>query len=171
MALVVTGMTFASPALAVVTILFLMFALPASTMSLAINGSIGDALNPVTLATVMKRIGWPYLILYVFLLLVSAGSSATQLFLGTVAPVWLIVQLITFVSAYFTVIMFNMMGYVVYQYHEDLGFEDGTRVYRAGCRAERSAKRCRGERRERRRPTGGPVRDRVKCADQRRQAR
>ena len=72
----------------------------------------------------IKRIGLPYLILYVFLLLVSVGSSATQFFLEAVAPGWLIIQLITFVSAYFTVIMFNMMGYVVYQYHEDLGFED-----------------------------------------------
>ena len=124
MAAVVTGIMFVSPVLGVVTVLFLMFAMPASTMSLAINGSIGGALNPATLATVMKRIGWPYLILYVFLLLVSAGSSATQFVLGAVAPVWLVVQLLTFVSAYFTVIMFNMMGYVVYQYHEDLGFED-----------------------------------------------
>ena len=124
MVLAVTGITYISPVLAVFSILFLMFALPASTMSLAINESIGGALNPATLVTVIKRIGLPYLILYVFLLLVSVGSSATQFFLEAVAPGWLIIQLITFVSAYFTVIMFNMMGYVVYQYHEDLGFED-----------------------------------------------
>ena len=123
-ALVVTGVAFVTPALAFIAVLFLMFAMPASTMSLAINRSIGDALNPLTLATVMKRIGWPYLILYVFLLLLAARSSATQLFLAAVAPGWLLIQLTTFVSAYFTVIMFHMMGYVVYQYHEELGFED-----------------------------------------------
>lgn len=124
MALGVFGVAQLSTPLAFAAILFMMFAMPASTMSMAINGTIWEALNPLMLGGIIKRIGLPYLILYVFLLLVSAGSSAAQLLLEAVLPGWLLIMMITFVSAYFTVTMFNMMGYVVYQYHEALGFDD-----------------------------------------------
>jgi flagellar biosynthesis regulator FlbT len=123
MIVVVVAASLAAPALGIATLLLMMFSMPASIMSMAINQSIGQALNPMALGGIIRRIGWPYLILYLFLLLLSGGSALAQDMLVAVLPLWLLIVLGTFVSSYFTVIMFNMMGYVVYQYHEVLGLE------------------------------------------------
>ena len=128
MVVLVAGAGAIAAPLGIAALLFMLFTMPASIMSMAINRSIGKALNPVMLGAIIRRIGWPYLILYVFLLLLSGGSTAAQELLAAVLPRWLLMMLTTFVSGYFTVIMFNMMGYVVYQYHEPLGF-DGVRDF------------------------------------------
>ncbi len=124
MIVVVAAAAHAAPALGLATLLLMMFSIPASTMSMAINQSIFQALNPIALGGIIRRIGWPYLILYLFLLLLSGGSALAKEMLVAVLPLSLLIVLGTFVSSYFTVIMFNMMGYVVYQYHEALGLEE-----------------------------------------------
>jgi len=113
-----------SPVAGIAALLFMLFSLPASVMSMALLGSILEALNPVALARVIARIGWPYLILYVFLLLLSGGSEVAAELLEPILPDWLLVITGVFITGYFTVIMFHMMGYVVYQYHEPLGYEN-----------------------------------------------
>ncbi|RKZ37764.1 MAG: hypothetical protein DRQ37_01120 [Gammaproteobacteria bacterium] len=123
MALMVVAAALVHQALAFAVFLGLLFSVPASVMSLAINGSFPEAVNPAALAQIIGRIGMPYGILYIFLLLLSGGEAAVLQVLEPVLPIWLFFMLGNFISCYFTVIMFNMMGYVVYQYHEELGFE------------------------------------------------
>lgn len=111
-----------SPLAGIAVLLFMLFSMPASVMSMALLGSIVEALNPAALARIIGRIGWPYLILYVFLLLLSGGSKVAAGLLEPVLPDWLLMITGVFITGYFTVIMFHMMGYVVYQYHEPLGY-------------------------------------------------
>ena len=123
MALMVAAAALVHEAFAIIVFLGLLFSVPASVMSLAINGSLPEAVNPAALAQIIGRIGMPYGILYMFLLLLSGGETAVLKVLEPVLPIWLYLMLGNFISCYFTVIMFNMMGYAVYQYHEELGFE------------------------------------------------
>lgn len=126
-------------------------AMPASIMVVAIEDSVGSALNPGKLAHVMFSIGWPYLVLCFFLMMLSSGQGVLSQWLleqgfssmqalaqagedadpeeirAAVASFqarlkW-VMLLLNIVAMYFTLIMFNMMGYVLYQFHDALGLD------------------------------------------------
>lgn len=120
----------------ILTYAAVIFAIPASVMSLAMTGSLLFAMNPVNLVRLIAVIGWPYCLLYAFLLLLSsAGSGVATGLLMPVLPFPALLVLSTFISAYFIVIMFHMMGYAIYQYHEDLGLE-GVKEYQEAPKAK-----------------------------------
>lgn len=95
--------------------------LPAAVMTLAIEESFLSAINPLVLLQVAGRIGPPYLLLW-FMLTLLLGGGWTVAALLPPLPNWLELFASNFFSIYFFVAMFHMMGYVVYQYHEQLGF-------------------------------------------------
>lgn len=119
----------------ILTYAAVIFAIPASVMSLAMTGSLLFAMNPVNLVRLIAVIGWPYCLLYVFLLLLSSGSGVVTGLLMPVLPFPALLVLSTFISAYFIFIMFHMMGYAIYQYHEDLGLE-GVKEYQEAPKAK-----------------------------------
>ena len=88
-----------------------------------ITGSLRAAINPLTLLSTMRAIGLPYLSLCAFLFMLSASQGAVQHFLVPRLPEWLGLPVLNFVAMYFSLIMFNMMGYAVYQHHHELGVE------------------------------------------------
>jgi tetratricopeptide (TPR) repeat protein len=96
-------------------------ALPAMVMTLAITRSFWAALNPFAVIRMISAVGFPYLGLLAFLFLLSASQGVLQTFLLPRIPPWLLYPVSAFVAMYFTLIMFNMMGYVIYQYHHLLG--------------------------------------------------
>jgi tetratricopeptide (TPR) repeat protein len=99
-----------------------LFALPASTMVLAMEHRFFSAFNPILVGSVIQRIGLPYFILVLLLYFLSlASESLLGMLSGVISPSAMI-ALFFFATMYFTLIMFNMMGYVLYQYHEQLGF-------------------------------------------------
>ncbi len=100
---------------------FTMLALPASVMILALTRSFRAAVNPFALVGMMRAIGLPYLGLCAFLMLLSASQEILAVSVQPLLPPWLLLPAFNFVAMYFTLIMFNMMGYVVYQYHHLLG--------------------------------------------------
>ncbi|MGR8934548.1 MAG: tetratricopeptide repeat protein [Gammaproteobacteria bacterium] len=122
-ALVFAARFFGIPGLIVAGIFFLL-GIPASTMLLAINGSILDAVNPVAILRTMTTIGWPYFVLYVFLLLMLGGHGMLQNFAAELISPFLLLPVSLFLQSYFSVAMYAMMGYVIYQYHEELGFNE-----------------------------------------------
>lgn len=100
----------------------LAFATPAAIMVLAMEDKLFSALNPATVGSVILRIGTPYIILFIlFYLLQIARDTMIVLLAGKVDPS-LGATIFVFVSMYFYLIMFNMMGYLLYQHHEELGF-------------------------------------------------
>ncbi len=122
MGLATIGLGFLGQFAFVAGVLFLLFTLPASVMALAVSHSAFKAMNPATLVGIIRAIGWPYAILYVFLLLLSGGSDVATQLVAPLLPVWLLIVIGVFISGYFTTVMFHMMGYAVYQYHEPLGY-------------------------------------------------
>jgi hypothetical protein len=100
--------------------LFILMCLPASTMVMAVEQSFRQAINPVVLVNVIRAIGGPYFLLYVFLILLSACQGVISAIINSFDS-FLLTPVENFVGLYFTLIMYNMMGYVIFQYHEALG--------------------------------------------------
>jgi len=115
------------------------FVLPASVIVLAMSGDIGDACNPLELLRVIQVIGWPYLGLYGLLFLLDMSRSFALMNAGQV-PAWLMLPALNFVAMYFTLTMFAMLGYVMYQYHEGLGNEVDVPFSESGASASRVAR-------------------------------
>ncbi|MBM3114822.1 tetratricopeptide repeat protein [Jeongeupia naejangsanensis] len=102
--------------------LVLMLVWPASIMQLALSDSLIESVSPNLLWSLIRDIGLPYLGLWACLSMLGIGISAAIHYL----PVWfdngLLVALgIGFVYMYFTLVMYRLMGYVLYQYHDAIG--------------------------------------------------
>lgn len=104
-----------------IVLVFCTLALPASVMNLSITQSFWSGLNPLAAISMMRIVGLPYLGLCAFLFLLSASQGVLQSGLLPSMPEWLMLPAFNFVAMYFTLIMFNMMGYVIYQNHHLLG--------------------------------------------------
>jgi len=96
--------------------------LPASIMILAVNDSFFRAINPIILFDTVQRIGGPYFIMYFFLMLLINSLMYVTIWMVDFLPSVIYQPLWFFVGMYFMLIMFNMMGYVLYQYHEELDY-------------------------------------------------
>lgn len=110
--------------LVLLTAAFLVLALPASVILLAMERSITAAINPLKLAALMSRIGWPYFVMYAYLILLSLASGVVQDFtLRHFDP--LISQPVAgFLNSAFMLIVFHMLGYLIYQYRQELGYDE-----------------------------------------------
>lgn len=105
-----------------ITEFVLAFATPAAIMILAMEDKLLSALNPAVVGSVILRIGAPYIILFaLFYLLQIARDTMIGLLAGVMDP-FLGATVVVFISMYFYLIMFNMMGYLLYQHHEELGY-------------------------------------------------
>lgn len=100
----------------------LVFATPAAIMVLAMEDKLLSALNPSIVYSVITRIGTPYFLLFVlFYVLRMARGTTFELVAGFINPsLWVAIYVL--ISMYFYLIAFNMMGYLLYQRHEELGF-------------------------------------------------
>src|SRR5690606_17171306 len=71
--LAVYGAYTLNSSLGFVVSLFVTFAMPASIMLLAVDKSVRRALNPLAQISLMLAVGWPYLLLWLCIQIVSAG--------------------------------------------------------------------------------------------------
>lgn len=102
--------------------------LPASIMLLAIHGTLSLALEPFGVVLLAWRMGWSYLGLVVLLIATAQGPQqamhllppATLRHLAEHSP-HLLVALLVDSTAYFNMVMGAMMGYLLFQYQDDLG--------------------------------------------------
>lgn len=124
--------------LAVVVLFLFAMALPANTMLLAISNDLGESISPPRLWAVMHGIGLPYLGLCACLLLLSSSSGALLALLMPIIPKALLGLVGGFVGAYFTIVMFRLMGYALYQYHEVLGLSVDVDFDRQGAASGQS---------------------------------
>lgn len=97
--------------------------IPASIMVLALDERLGPALNPVRLMATIAGIGLPYFALCAFLFLLLESSQFLSDALDYVLPEWASEIVADMISMYFTVSMYYLMGYAIYQNHEALGVD------------------------------------------------
>jgi len=114
--------------LGAVAIIGLSALLPASIMLLAIYRSLRAAIDPIQVIALAARTGWSYLGLVLLLIVTAQGPqqalgllpAATLKSLARNNPD-LLLALLVVSTAYFNMVMGAMMGYLLFQHHEDLG--------------------------------------------------
>ncbi|MBS0193305.1 MAG: hypothetical protein JSR34_03600 [Proteobacteria bacterium] len=95
--------------------------LPAATMTLAMTESLGEALNPLKWMTIIAAIGWPYLAMVGVSMAILLSKGYAQGFVVHFMPLPVALLSLGIISNYATIALFHLMGYVLYQYHEQLG--------------------------------------------------
>ena len=100
--------------------------LPAIVMTLALERSVGAALNPATLFGIAFRIGWPYFAVLGLLMLLNGGAGTVMSLFGQGLPVAARAFLGAFFQNLFFFTMMNLMGYLIFQYHDRVGYRPQT---------------------------------------------
>ncbi|KIQ98373.1 DUF4013 domain-containing protein [Lysobacter sp. A03] len=110
------------PVTGLATIVLIAFLQPGCIMSLAMDGSLPHALNPATPLTLVSRIGWPYMAVFALLFVIQASMFTATVWLAEVMPPVVADLMVSAVSFWALFAAFHLMGYLVYQYHEVLGY-------------------------------------------------
>lgn len=113
---------FLGHAAGIVVLLILGFASPGAIMSLAMDENLEHALNPATWFAVLARIGWPYVVLVALYFAFFAIQNLAQALAFWVLPSFLALIVVSAIAHYVIVATFHLMGYLIYQYHSDVGY-------------------------------------------------
>ncbi len=117
------GLALLGPKLGTVLLIFLGASLPGATMTLAMEESLLSALNPAKWFEIFARIGWPYLAVVLLCLVISMSQGYGAALAARFLPLGFAVVAVALISNYGLVVMFHLMGYLIYQYHDEIGFE------------------------------------------------
>lgn len=94
---------------------------PAILINFALSGSFANAINPVAMLSLMKTIGLPYgLLLGIIMIMAGSVGVINQLLAKDMSTISLILQSV--VSNYYSIVVFHIMGYMIFQYQDRLGF-------------------------------------------------
>jgi hypothetical protein len=111
--------------------LLIAFAQPAATMALAMDESLSNALNPSTWFALIGRIGLPYGLLWLLMLVFQISAANAAGWLDAWLPGWMAMVLAQAIFLWGLFGTFHLMGYLIYQYHERLGFEPNRHTHAA----------------------------------------
>lgn len=111
--------------LGVLVMLALSLLLPGAIISLAMDGDLLLALNPATALAIMSRIGAPYFAAFGLLFVIQISAGTAGAWLSHYMPGVLATVLVTTATLWGLFATFHLMGYLVFQYHNALGFEPG----------------------------------------------
>jgi tetratricopeptide (TPR) repeat protein len=100
-----------------------MLSLPAMIIILIVSGSLLSALNPWLFAKMAWRIGWGYLLMYFFLILLAVAPSTLGYLLMGVLPEGLGTFVFAWGECYYSIVAYHLMGYVMLQYHQETGWQ------------------------------------------------
>ena len=104
-------------------LIFGMLSIPAMIILLVTTDSFFNAINPFLFVPLITRIGWGYLLMYFFLSLLLGAPIALAKFVFPLLPPILVVFIYTFAQNYYTLVSYHLMGYVILQYHEKIGYQ------------------------------------------------
>ncbi len=123
--------------------LFFSLMLPASILIVGLEQGLFrilfKAVSPLSLTALALRIGPAYLLLFLFMQLLFIGGRELTGILAVLVPTWGAAGAIAFGWMYMHLVTFHLLGYVIYQYHEELGFEVDVRDDRSGGRRPEAA--------------------------------
>jgi len=130
------------PILGILFLLFAILSLPAMIIVLAATSSLLHALNPMIFARMAWRIGWGYLLMYLFLGFLGSAPAFLGQYIIAYLPAGTHLFLWTMAQSFYTLISYHLMGYVIFQYHEEIGYEvdiDEEALSGSGVPGERDA--------------------------------
>ena len=101
-------------------LLLVILVLPAIDMSIALDGHVWMALNPVHWATIISKFGVAYLIPVIINVILSALMYLSIVWSAHL-PSLLVTPVTCFLVTYLIILGFHLMGVMVYQRHEQFG--------------------------------------------------
>jgi hypothetical protein len=101
--------------------LFGALAIPAVMILLFLEREISAAINPNRIVGLMSAIGWPYMFLWGLVMMLISGPNIISSLPESIIDSLLFPYLALLVNLYFGLVLFYLLGYVVYQYHYELG--------------------------------------------------
>lgn len=126
LALIIAAALIAGPIGGLVALLAITLMQPGCIISLAIDGSFSQAINPSTALAIMSRIGAPYFAAFGLLFVIQASAGTAADWLSSVMPAVLGHLVAIFFTFWALFATFHLMGYLVWQYHDALGYEPET---------------------------------------------
>ena len=99
-----------------------LFFVPSMIILLVTTGSFFHAINPVMFLGLTFRIGWAYLLMYFFLFLLGSAPAYLGHYVIRFLPPETHPMLFGFAQSFYTIISYHLMGYVILQYHEKIGY-------------------------------------------------
>jgi tetratricopeptide (TPR) repeat protein len=97
--------------------------IPAMIIVLVASNSLIHALNPLIFVGMAWRIGWGYLLMYLFYALLGAAPMILGQLIIAHLPFQLQSFLFSMAKSYYLIVSYHLMGYMVFQYHEEIGYE------------------------------------------------
>ena len=111
------------PVIAFVCMIIALLSVPAMIIVLVATGSLIHAVNPVVFITMAWRIGWGYVLMYLFLTILGGAPVVLGRHVLAHLPASSHLFLFTLAKCYYTIISYHLMGYVILQYHDEIGYE------------------------------------------------
>lgn len=102
---------------------FAILSIPAMVIVLVGTNSLVRAINPMIFVPMAWRIGWSYLLMYFFLMLLGGAPAVLGQYIMAFLPAGLQGVLLQIAKSYYTIVSYQLMGYIVFQYHEDIGYQ------------------------------------------------
>ncbi len=114
---------FWGPAFLLVYALACIVFLPAMIMVLVTSDNLINALNPQYTIKILAAVGGRYfqMLLFLAMLMGAPASVAMLAFRFLPGPAAFLIS--SLASNYYTIVTYNLMGYILLQYHEELGYE------------------------------------------------
>lgn len=104
-------------------LLLMVFMLPSMIIVLVNTESLTAALNPAAFFALPFKIGRGYFIMFLFLALLAFAPGALLHWFIPYLPLKAGLYLLSLAENYYTLISYHLMGYVLLQYHESIGYE------------------------------------------------
>lgn len=100
---------------------FFVLAFPAMIIMYAMSESIADTLNPVKIMQLISGIGLPYGLILGIIVIMMGSVELISTAIGYGDSVF-ILTLQSVISNYYAIVMFHILGYMIFQYQDRLGF-------------------------------------------------
>lgn len=94
---------------------------PAIIINFSLSESVIDAVNPLKILSLIAAIGLPYGLLLAIILIMSGSVSFINELISSETS-FISLGLQAAVSNYYTIVVFHLMGYMLFQYQGQLGF-------------------------------------------------
>lgn len=121
---------------AIVSIFFLV-GMPAVMINFALSNSFFYAINPLNSFKLVAAIGLPYgLLLVLIAIMMGSARVASQLFMMDGYYFFLYSAIDQLIGNYYLMVVFHIMGYMLFQYQGQLGFEASSSEHRSAERLD-----------------------------------
>lgn len=94
---------------------------PAMIIIIAIEEQLASALNPSNLLNIVSTTGSSYFVMVLFIVVMLSSMEVLSGFLGNTNFRGLSVFISSVIANYYTIVIYHIMGYLVYQHHVELG--------------------------------------------------